>query len=213
MRRSIFMPDIRENEAKAVIRRHISSSQPIAETDPESLRGGDSSECARATAMRSRSSGYLHEIEEPYKRYGRRGEFAFRVIFTTDPSQEIEREKRQEGAGEIDEPCRFQTAAPCGSFIDDRSGNERGVGLTRRSTQSYKTGSKTSFKNVDVSNPPMTTIARGRCTSAPAPVAIAIGTNPRLATSAVIKIGRSRVSEPSNTASRTCLPCSRSWLK
>ena len=32
----------------------------------------------------------------------------------------------------------------------------------------------------------MTTVASGRCTSAPAPLAIAIGTKPRLATSAVI---------------------------
>ena len=41
--------------------------------------------------------------------------------------------------------------------------------------------------------PPMTTVASGRCTSAPAPVAIAIGTKPSEATSAVISTGRSRV--------------------
>ena len=35
----------------------------------------------------------------------------------------------------------------------------------------------------------MTTVARGRCTSAPAPVEMAIGTNPRLATAAVISGG------------------------
>ena len=49
--------------------------------------------------------------------------------------------------------------------------------------------------------PPMTTLASGRCTSAPAPVASAIGTNPRQATSAVISTGRSRVSAPSCIAS------------
>ena len=38
--------------------------------------------------------------------------------------------------------------------------------------------------------PPMTTVASGRWTSAPAPVAMAIGTKPRLATSAVISTGR-----------------------
>ena len=42
----------------------------------------------------------------------------------------------------------------------------------------------------------MTTVARGRCTSAPVEVAIAIGTNPRLATNAVISTGRSRRREP-----------------
>jgi hypothetical protein len=40
---------------------------------------------------------------------------------------------------------------------------------------------------VDEMIPPITTVASGRCTSAPAPVAIAIGTKPRDATSAVIK--------------------------
>ena len=41
--------------------------------------------------------------------------------------------------------------------------------------------------------PPMTTVASGRCTSAPMPVLNAIGTKPRLATSVVISTGRSRV--------------------
>ena len=59
----------------------------------------------------------------------------------------------------------------------------------------------------------MTTVASGRCTSEPAPVAIAIGTKPRLATSAVISTGRKRVSEPSSTESSTPLPSSRNWLK
>src|SRR4030095_1234198 len=42
---------------------------------------------------------------------------------------------------------------------------------------------------------------------------MAIGTKPRLATSAVIRTGRKRVSEPSMTASRIVRLCSRSWLK
>ena len=49
----------------------------------------------------------------------------------------------------------------------------------------------------------MTTVASGRWTSAPAPWEKAIGTNPRLATSPVIRIGRSRAIEASWTASRT----------
>src|SRR4051812_26856179 len=41
----------------------------------------------------------------------------------------------------------------------------------------------------------MTTVAKGRWTSAPAPCEKAIGTNPRLATSPVMRIGRSRAIE------------------
>ena len=43
--------------------------------------------------------------------------------------------------------------------------------------------------SVDVVMPPMTTLARGRCTSAPAPWERAIGTKPRAATRAVIITG------------------------
>jgi hypothetical protein len=42
-----------------------------------------------------------------------------------------------------------------------------------------------------------TTVASGCCTSAPVPVAIAIGTKPKDATSAVMSTGRRRVSAPS----------------
>jgi hypothetical protein len=59
---------------------------------------------------------------------------------------------------------------------------------------------------VEVMMPPMTTVASGRCTSAPAPVATAMGTKPKLATSAVISTGRSRVSEPSIAAAITSRP-------
>ena len=41
--------------------------------------------------------------------------------------------------------------------------------------------------------PPITTVAKGRWTSAPVPVAKAIGTNPREATKAVIKTGLNRM--------------------
>ncbi len=49
--------------------------------------------------------------------------------------------------------------------------------------------------------PPITTVASGRCTSAPTPVLNAIGTKPRLATRAVISTGLNRCCAPSNTAS------------
>jgi hypothetical protein len=51
--------------------------------------------------------------------------------------------------------------------------------------------------NVDVANLPITTVAKGRWTSAPALVANIMGMKPRLATSAVINTGRSRMVPPS----------------
>ena len=77
------------------------------------------------------------------------------------------------------------------------------------STHSYKAGSKIKVKNVELNTPPITTVANGLCTSAPALLASAIGTNPKLATSAVISTGRNRVSAPSRTASATPWPRSR----
>ena len=60
--------------------------------------------------------------------------------------------------------------------------------------------------------PPITTVARGRCTSAPIPVARAMGTNPREATKAVISTGRSRVSDPCRMASSKGTSWSRNLL-
>ena len=62
-------------------------------------------------------------------------------------------------------------------------------------------GRTRSVRRVDVTNPPITTVAKGRCTSAPMLVATAIGTKPNPATIAVISTGRSRVFAPSTTAS------------
>ena len=45
---------------------------------------------------------------------------------------------------------------------------------------------------VETISPPITTVANGLCTSAPAEVAIAIGTNPSEATSPVRNTGRSK---------------------
>ena len=52
----------------------------------------------------------------------------------------------------------------------------------------------------------MTTVASGFCTSAPAPVASAIGTKPSEATSAVITTGRSLASAPALAASARFTP-------
>ena len=49
--------------------------------------------------------------------------------------------------------------------------------------------------------PPITTVARGRCTSEPGPVLKAIGIKPRLATRAVMSTGRSLSADPSTIRS------------
>ena len=55
------------------------------------------------------------------------------------------------------------------------------------------TGSTARPRSVDEMMPPMTTVASGRCTSAPAWVEIAIGMKPNAATAAVVSTGRSTV--------------------
>src|SRR5262245_55402976 len=84
--------------------------------------------------------------------------------------------------------------------------------LTSFENHGYTTGSTSRVSNVDVTNPPITTVASGRCTSAPADVASAIGTKPRLATNAVIRTGRNLALAPSITASAQCRPDSRRRL-
>jgi len=64
----------------------------------------------------------------------------------------------------------------------------------------YSAGSTTSVSSVDERIPPITTVASGRCTSAPTSVLSAIGIKPRLATRAVIRTGLSRVAAPSMIA-------------
>ena len=44
--------------------------------------------------------------------------------------------------------------------------------------------------------PPMTTVAKGRCTSEPMPTLTAMGKNPKDATKAVVNTGRKRVNAP-----------------
>jgi len=60
---------------------------------------------------------------------------------------------------------------------------------------------------VELNNPPITTVASGRCTSAPVEVAIAIGTKPRLATHRRHQHRHAAfVALPASTASRTDTP-------
>ena len=58
----------------------------------------------------------------------------------------------------------------------------------------YRIGNTSKVSRVAVISPPITTVASGRCTSAPAPVLIAIGKKPSEATEAVINTGLGRVS-------------------
>lgn len=77
----------------------------------------------------------------------------------------------------------------------------------------YKIGSTKSVKKVAISNPPITTVANGRCTSAPDPLLNAIGKKPKEATKAVIKTGRKRVFVPIKTKRVVFkIPCSFSRL-
>ena len=54
-------------------------------------------------------------------------------------------------------------------------------------------GITSDVSRVEVISPPMTTVASGRCISAPSLVDNAIGKKPRLATKAVIRTGRNRI--------------------
>lgn len=54
-----------------------------------------------------------------------------------------------------------------------------------------------SVRAVETIKPPITTVANGRCTSAPADLAMAIGTKPSEATRPVRNTGRNRCGQPS----------------
>src|SRR3954451_2069821 len=65
----------------------------------------------------------------------------------------------------------------------------------------YKQGNTTSVNRVADINPPITTVAKGRCTSAPDELDKAIGRKPSEATVAVNKTGRNLTPVPFNTRS------------
>src|ERR1035441_8110632 len=60
--------------------------------------------------------------------------------------------------------------------------------------------------------PPTMTMAKGRCESEPMPCDKAAGSRPRVATSMVIMMGRSRRTAPSMAASSMVCPRTRIWL-
>ena len=67
----------------------------------------------------------------------------------------------------------------------------------------YKTGKTTIVKTVADTKPPITTVAKGLCTSAPALVDTAIGKNPKAAAAAVKTTGLSRSFVPFKMRSLT----------
>src|SRR3546814_2755885 len=76
-----------------------------------------------------------------------------------------------------------------------------GPSSRRPCTHRYNAGNTRRVSKVEELTPPITTVAKGRWTSAPAPTLNAIGTKPKLPARAVISTGRSRVSAPSRIPS------------
>ena len=72
-------------------------------------------------------------------------------------------------------------------------------------------GMTSDVRRVEVMSPPMTTVASGRCISAPSLVDRAIGRNPRLATMAVMRTGLSRVMAVSKLILASGTPDSRKF--
>src|SRR5882757_9129038 len=84
-------------------------------------------------------------------------------------------------------------AAACG---DTAGFSTRAGWPTVGPNRAYSAGSTARVNRVALIRPPITTVAKGFCTSAPVPVASAIGTKPSEATSAVITTGRNRINAP-----------------
>src|SRR2546427_233247 len=77
----------------------------------------------------------------------------------------------------------------------------------------YSTGSRTRVSAVELTSPPITTMASGRWISEPGPLASSRGTRPKAVMEAVISTGRSRRSEPSRTTCSMGRPSACRWLK
>lgn len=69
-------------------------------------------------------------------------------------------------------------------------------GLSLACNSAYKDGKTNKVNSVEDIIPPITTVAKGLCTSEPIPVFSAMGINPSEATSAVVNTGRNRVKAP-----------------
>ncbi len=81
------------------------------------------------------------------------------------------------------------------------------------SNMMYKTGNTNKVRKVAISRPPITTVAKGLCTSAPAPLLIAMGKNPSEATNAVTSTGLSLTLVPIKTIRfKSVIPSFFNWL-
>src|SRR5690606_35890259 len=88
------------------------------------------------------------------------------------------------------------------------------IDLAARSiAHTYSVGSTKSVSRVAETRPPMTTTASGFCVSAPMAVDKAMGRRPNMASRAVIRTVRRRLSEPCSAAIRGGMPEATSWLK
>lgn len=96
-----------------------------------------------------------------------------------------------EHARERREPTRLSLGRSSTTCKHHQSPQSKKTHRSRANHHPYNDGSTTRVRRVDVTSPPMTTVASGRWTSAPAVVDSAIGRNPKLATEAVINTGLS----------------------
>jgi hypothetical protein len=101
-----------------------------------------------------------------------------------------------------------ETSCFRGYCAEARRCRRRSILEPRLANQEYTEGKTSNVSSVEVIKPPMTTVASGRCISAPALVDIAIGTKPRLAMRAVIMTGPNRIMAASTTACRGSIPVS-----
>jgi hypothetical protein len=88
----------------------------------------------------------------------------------------------------------------------------RGESREERVDPVAKDRKKKSVSIVELINPPITTLASGRCISAPVDVETAMGINPKLATKAVMSTGLSLLLAPLITDSRNGPPALRTSL-
>ncbi len=155
-------------------------------------RGGRSASCASQGNDGSRN--HCRPVTDHVRRWHGFGGHA--------PDRSPHGRRHDHGANAVD------AGAACGIPVDPPPCDpSRARG---RYTRRYSAGSTTSVSRVDEMMPPMTTVANGRCTSAPAPTLNAIGIKPSDATSAVISTGRKRPSAPTVIASSRGRPSLRS---
>ena len=117
--------------------------------------------------------------------------------------QKVDQRLRQRRRGDEDQQTLLAHEAFSGL-----AATVRGVpGSTKRR---YRIGSNNKVSRVELTNPPMTTMARGRWISESGQLANYSGTRPKAAMDAVIMTGRRRRLAPSSITSPNGMPMARS---